>query len=57
MRVETYKQGKKWGYRVKKGNTVVGRSRRLYPSQKEAATVGKNHKQAIVAGVNPRTGK
>jgi hypothetical protein len=58
MRVVTFKKGNRWGYRIMIGRDgVVAKGRRLYASPGEAATVGKNHKQAITARVSPTTGK
>ena len=57
MRIEIVKQGNKWGYRIKRGRKVIGKNRRGYDTKGEANTVGQNHKQAIKARVDPRTGR
>jgi|GEM_PF-4928700 len=57
MRVETFRKGKKWGFRVVRDKAVVGKSRKLYPTKDEAATVGRNHKEALLGGIDPVTGK
>lgn len=57
MGVVLFRQKRKWGYKVKRGNLIVGRGRRLYPTKTEAFTIGKNHKQSIISSISPITGR